>query len=622
MYQFPKWKYWLVGIVMLAALLFALPNIYGVDEALQIGRQDRLAMDAVAEQRLRDILQTKNVPIKDAYFEGDRLVLSFADDDAQLKARDAITLGTGKDYSVVLVDASAAPSWVRWLGLRPVGLGLDLRGGIHFMYEVDVDAAIAQTVDRLERDVRLLLRDKRIPYAAVASENGVLKITLRAADNLSTAVTEIGKIETGLVVTSEDSAAAPTISIALAPENIQERQKAALEQNITTLRSRVNELGVSEPLVQQQGRDRIVVELPGLKDPIEAKRILGSTATLEWHMVDEANDPYTAEQTKRIPIGSKLYKMREDGSPILLKRELIVAAEQMADARTSFQSGRPAVSITLDSQGGNAMLKNTQQNVGRRMGVLFIEKKHLAEGEQCDGVRTGEYCTQEDVISAATIQGVFGSKFEITGLSVGEARDLALLLRAGSLATPMYLIEQRVVGPTLGQDNIDNGIRAMLIGMGLTFAFMMFYYRWFGVVACVVLSANVVLLVAVLSFLSFMGAALSLPGIAGIVLTVGMAADANVLIYERIREELRMGNSPQASINAGFEKAFSAIADSNVTTLIAGIVLFAMGSGPIKGFAVTLVLGIATSLFTAILGSRALIQLIWGNRRRLVSLPV
>jgi preprotein translocase subunit SecD len=314
--------------------------------------------------------------------------------------------------------------------------------------------------------------------------------------------------------------------------------------------------------------------------------------------------------------------MRENGAPILLKRELIVAAEQMADARTNYQNGQPAVSITLDSRGGDAMFKNTQQNVGRRMGVLYIEKKHLAEGEQCSGVRSGEYCTQEDVISAATIQGVFGSKFEITGLSTGEARDLALLLRAGSLATPMFLIEQRVVGPSLGQDNIDNGIRAMLIGMALTFAFMAMYYRWFGVVACIVLTANVVLIIAVMSLLSMIGAALSLPGIAGIVLTVGMAADANVLIYERIREELRLGNSPQASINAGFEKAFSAIADSNITTLIAGIVLFAMGSGPIKGFAVTLILGIATSLFTAILGSRVLIQILWGNRQRLVALPV
>jgi preprotein translocase subunit SecD len=295
----------------------------------------------------------------------------------------------------------------------------------------------------------------------------------------------------------------------------------------------------------------------------------------------------------------------------------------MADARSTFDQGTPAVSVQLDARGGDAMLKNTQQNVGRRMGVLFIEKKRLAEGEVCKGTRNGDECTQEDVISDATIRGVFGPQFQITGLSAPEAQDLALLLRAGSLSSPMYLVEQRVVGPSLGQENVENGFLAMLIGMSLTFAFMIVYYRWFGVVACIVLTSNVVLLIGAMSLLgTVFGAALSLPGIAGIVLTVGMAADANVLIYERIREELRLGNSPQAAIHAGFDKAFSAIADSNVTTLIAGIVLFAIGSGPVRGFAVTLIIGIATSLFTAILGSRALIQSIWGNRRQLARLPV
>jgi len=359
--------------------------------------------------------------------------------------------------------------------------------------------------------------------------------------------------------------------------------------------------------------------LPGLKDANQAMRILGSTATLEWHMVDETNDAYEADRSKRVPIGSKLYKMHDDGRPILLKRELIVAAEQMADARTDFQNGRPAVSIKLDARGGDIMLKNTQQNVGHRMGVLYIEKKHLAPGELCKGVRVDEYCTQEDVISAATIQGVFGSNFQITGLGVSEARDLALLLRAGSLATPMYLVEQRVVGPSLGADNIKKGVFALSAGMLLTFLFMGIYYKAFGMVANVVLLSNIVLLAALLSML---GASLSLPGIAGLVLTVGMAADANILIYERIREELRLGNSPQASINAGFEKAFSAIADSNVTTLIAGVVLLAIGTGPIKGFAVVLTLGIITSLFTAIVGSRALVHLIWGRRARLERLSI
>jgi preprotein translocase subunit SecD len=619
MYQFPKWKYWLVAIVLVAGLLFALPTIFGQNSALQIGRQDRQKMDDVAEQRVRGILQAKNVSVKSTHIDGDRLVVTFIDIDAQMKARDALIEGASKEYSVVLADTSAAPGWMLDWGFKPLGLGLDLRGGIRFMYQVDIDAALAQTMDRLERDVRQTLRDKRIPYVSVINEKGTLNIVLRAAENLSAARALIEKIEPGLLVTVADSATAPGISIGLSPENIKERQTAALQQNITTLRSRVNELGVSEPIVQQQGRDRIVVELPGLQDPVAAKRILGSTATLEWHMVDEANDAYTAAQTKRIPIGSKLYSMRAGGNPILLKRELIVAAEQMADARTDFQNGQPAVSITLDARGGDAMLKNTQQNVGRRMGVLFIEKKHLAAGEQCKGAQAGEYCTQEDVISAATIQGVFGSKFQITGLDASEARDLALLLRAGSLATPMYQVEQRVIGPSLGKDNIEKGVKALVGGLLLTFLFMGIYYKAFGLVANLVLLANIVLLAAMLSIL---GAALSLPGIAGFVLTVGMAVDANILIYERIREELRIGNSPQAAINAGFEKAFSAIADSNVTTLIAGVVLLAIGTGPIRGFAVVLCLGIVTSMFTAIIGSRALVHLIWGRRAHLARLSI
>jgi preprotein translocase subunit SecD len=622
MHQFPKWKYWLVTIVVLAGLLFALPNVFLQDAALQVGQTNRqLKMDAPAEQKVRDILQAKNLPVKRSHFEGERLVLSFATEDLQKQARDAIEASAAKEYTVVLASTPGAPRWMLNLGLKPMGLGLDLRGGIHFMYEVDIQAAVSQTFDRLERDVRQTLRDKRISYVNVVNGKGSLTLTLREASDLGAAKAAIEKIEQGLVLSVDDSAS--SISITLSPENIRDRQTGALQQNITTLRSRVNELGggVSEPVVQQLGKDRIVVELPGLQDPIEAKRVLGSTATLEWHMVDEANDPYTAASTKRIPVGSKLYTMRDGGAPILLKRELIVAAEQMADAQTNHlsQSGLPAVSITLDSAGGAAMLKNTQQNIGKRMGVLYIEKKHLAAGEPCVGVQLGEYCTQESVISAATIQGVFGSKFEITGLGASEARELALLLRAGSLATPMYQVEQRVIGPSLGKENIEKGVTALVAGLLLTFLFMGVYYKAFGIVANVVLFANIVLLAGLLSAF---GAALSLPGIAGLVLTVGMAVDANILIYERIREELRLGNSPQASINAGFEKAFSAIADSNVTTLIAGVVLLAIGTGPIKGFAVVLTLGIVTSMFTAIVGSRALVHLIWGRRAKLTRLSI
>lgn len=618
MYQLPTWRYWLVLIVMVAGTLFALPNIFGDDPALQLVRDDRGAIDATGEQRLRGILDTAKVPIAASHLEEGRLVLRFDTVDRQLKARDVIGDATKQEFQIALTSEPRTPAWLRAMGFKPMSLGLDLRGGIHFMYEVDVAGAVTQALERMDRDIRTQLRDQRIPYASVVTKDGAIRVTLRDAANVAAVTKLIKTSDPGLTVTTQSSAEGPVIVVAMTPEQIKQRQDFAIQQNITTLRNRVNELGVSEPIVARQGGDRIVVQLPGLQDPNQAIRILGATATLEFRLVDEANDPYEAERTKRVPIGSKLYQRRE-GGPILVKRDIIVSGDQLTDATSAFAEGLPAVSVRLDERGGKEMLKTTQQNVGRRMAVVYIEKKRLAEGEPCKGTRNGEQCTEEEVINAATIQGVFSTNFQITGLQAGEAQELALLLRSGSLATANYLVEQRVIGPSLGQDNIANGKLAMLIGMALTFGFLILYYRGFGAIACVVLTANVVLLVAVMSMLQ---ASLSLPGIAGIVLTVGMAADANVLIYERVREELRAGNTPQASINAGFDKAFSAIADSNVTTLIAGIVLFAFGTGPIKGFAVTLVIGIATSLFTAVIGSRVLIQLIWGRRRKLAALPV
>lgn len=618
MYQFPTWRYWLVAIVMIVGTLFALPNVFGDDPALQLARDDRAAIDATGEQRIKGILDGKQVPAAASHIEEGRLVLRFASVDQQLKARDVILDATQQEYQIALTSEPRTPGWLRTLGFKPMSLGLDLRGGIHFMYEVDVKGALAQTLERLERDIRTQLRDQRIPFANVVTKDGAIRVTLRDAANLNTFASSLRKNDTSITVTTENGAEGPVIVVAMTPEQIKQRQDFAIQQNITTLRNRVNELGVSEPIVARQGADRIVVQLPGLQDPNQAIRILGATATLEFRLVDEANDPYEAERTKRIPLGSKLYQRRE-GGPILAKRDIIVSGDQLTDATSAFVDGLPAVSVRLDDRGGKEMLKTTQENVGRRMAVVYIEKKRLAPGEPCKGIRSSEDCTEEEVINAATIQGVFSSNFQITGLVAGEAQELALLLRSGSLATANYLVEQRVIGPSLGQDNITNGMRAMLIGMSLTFVFLILYYRGFGAIACIVLTANVVLLIAVMSMLQ---ASLSLPGIAGIVLTVGMAADANVLIYERVREELRLGNTPQASINAGFDKAFSAIADSNVTTLIAGVVLFAFGTGPIKGFAITLIIGILTSLFTAVIGSRALIQVIWGRRRRLAALPI
>jgi preprotein translocase subunit SecD len=408
------------------------------------------------------------------------------------------------------------------------------------------------------------------------------------------------------------------VTVRLRPEQVKQRQDFAIQQNITTLRNRVDELGVTEPIVARQGVDRITVQLPGVQDPNEALRVLGATATLEFRLVDEQGDVMAAERTGRAPLGSKLYHQR-NGTPVLLKRDVIASGEQLVDASSGFSEGQPAVYVKLDARGAAEMLETTRQNLGKPMAVVFIEKKRVAESEPCNGTRAGNECTEEEVISVATIRGVFSSNFQITGLMAGEARELALLLRAGSLAAPLYIVEQRTIGPSLGQDNVDAGFRALGIGLLGMFIFLAAYYRWFGVTASVVLMMNMVCLTALMGLLQ---ATLSLPGIAGIVLTVGMAADANVLIYERMREELRNGMSPHAAINAGFDKAFSAIADSNITTLIAGVVLFTFGSGPVRGFAVTLCLGILTSMFTAILGSRAIIHMIWGRRRKLDALPI
>jgi preprotein translocase subunit SecD len=618
MYQIPTWRYWLVGIVLAAGLLLALPNLFGDEPAIQVSRDDRGAIDAAGQTRILGFLDAAKIARNAAYIEEDRLVVRFSRVDEQIRARDAISDAAPGEYIVALTSASRSPTWIRALGMKPMSLGLDLRGGVHFMYEVDVGAAIDQGLQLLAQDVRSRLREERIPYQNVAVAGQTVRVALRAGADVAAARKLIQADDLGITLEQNESEGATEFLVAFTPERIKQRQDLAIEQNVTTLRNRVNELGVSEPIVTRQGLDRIVVQLPGVQDPNQAIRVLGATATVEFRLVDEANNPYEAQTTKRVPIGAKLYMTRE-GTPVLLKRDLIASGDQLTDATSGYAEGTPAVHVTLDARAGASMLKATQENLGRRMAVVYIERKRLEEGEACEGIRSGPSCTEEEAINVATIQGVFSSRFQITGLMATEAQELALLLRAGSLATPIDLVEQRTVGPTLGQDNIDSGQMALAIGSLLTFIFLALYYKAFGLVANVVLICNVILLVAVMSLLQ---ASLSLPGIAGIVLTIGMAADANVLIYERIREELRNGNSPQAAIHAGFDKAFSAIADSNITTLIAGIVLFVFGTGPIKGFAVTLVLGIFTSLFSAILCSRVFIDLIWGHRKRLATLPV
>jgi preprotein translocase subunit SecD len=566
-------------------------------------------------------LDAQQIPVRASYIEEGRLVLRFATTDEQIKARDVIETSAPGQYVVALTDVPRTPGILRAIGLKPMSLGLDLRGGVHFMYQVDVQGAIKVAIERFASDVRAQLRQARIGYTEVIAEGNAVRATLRPGADVEAARKLIQANDPGITISeaqTEGAEPATVLTIAYTPERLKQRQDLAIEQNITTLRNRVNELGVSEPIVARQGADRIIVQLPGVSDPNQAVRVLGATATVEFRLVDETNNPYEAETTRRIPIGSKLYRDSE-GRPLLLKRELIATGEQLTDATAGFSEGSPEVNVALDARGGQEMLEATRDNVGRRMAVVYIETKHLAQGEPCKGARTGDTCVEERVISAATIQSVLSSRFRITGLQSAEAHDLALLLRSGALAAPQTIVEQRSIGPSLGQDNINRGMMALAVGAVLTFIFLAVYYRAFGLIANVVLIMNVVLLIALMSLLQ---ASLSLPGIAGVVLTIGMAADANVLIYERIREELRLGNSPQSAISAGFDKAFSAIADSNVTTLIAGIVLFAFGTGPIKGFAVTLVLGIITSLFTAVICSRVMIDLIWGHRRRVAALPV
>ncbi len=619
MHNYPAWRLWLVAVVMLAALILALPNLFGEGPALHLSRDDRAAFTEQTQGAVTAILGSKGVPVAASWIEGDRLVLRFDDPTQQLAAREAIQQAAPREYLVALSTAPRMPGWLRATGLKPMSLGLDLRGGVYFLYEVDVAGAVKQLLSSMERDYRTLLREERIPFTAIQADgaDGV-RIGLRNGADVERVAAALRKQDSNVNLATDRLGEGGAVTVRLTPDQIKQRQDFAIQQNITTLRNRVDELGVTEPIVARQGVDRITVQLPGVQDPNEALRVLGATATLEFRLVDDQNDAAEAERLGRAPLGSKLYKMRS-GGPVLLKREVIASGEQLVDASSGFSEGQPAVFVKLDARGAAEMLDTTREHLGKPMAVVFIETKRLTEAEPCAGVRSGSECTEEEVISVATIRGVFSSNFQITGLLVGEARELALLLRAGSLAAPLYIVEQRAVGPSLGQDNVDRGFKALVIGLVGMFIFLAVYYRWFGVAASVVLFMNMVLLTALMSLLQ---ATLSLPGIAGIVLTIGMAADANVLIYERIREELRNGMSPHAAINAGFEKAFSAIADSNITTLIAGIVLFTFGTGPVRGFAVTLCLGILTSMFTAILGSRAIIYLVWDRRRKLEALPI
>ncbi len=610
MNQYPVWKYLLILLVVAVGVIYALPNLYGEDPALQITSSRGFELPIELATNVDDALVVEQIAVKSREQQGNRMLYRFNSTEDQIKAADVVRDALGDSYIVALNLAHATPDALRSIGGKPMTLGLDLQGGVHFLMQVDMDTARGQQLDRFVDDIRAVLRDEGIRYVSVRHEGNGLLIMLRSAEDRDKTMNLLRTDQSLQGLNMNELPAGETfgISATVQEQQLLALQQTALKQNITTLRNRVNELGVAEPVIQQQGADRVVVQLPGVQDTVEAKKIIGATATLEYRAVDESNDAFTASQTGRVPPESRLYT-DNNGNPVLLKKRLIVSGDQLIGASASFdqQTGQPSVSVTLDGVGSKRMLDFTRDNVGNRMAVVYIEQK--PNGRKI-----------EDVISVAVVREPFGKRFQTTGLgSIQEASQLSLLLRAGALAAPMEIVEERTVGPSLGADNVAQGFKAVVIGFVLVLLFMAVYYRVFGLVANLALFANLVLLV---SLLSMLGATLTMPGIAGIVLTIGMAVDANVLIFERIREEIRNGNTPQASIRAGYEKAFSTIADANITTLIAAFVLFLFGTGPVKGFAVTLSLGIVTSMFTAIMGTRAVINLIYGGQKRIRKLAI
>ena len=606
MNQYPLWKNLMVLAVLILGIWFALPNFYGEDPAVVISKENGQVFSESEVKEIEEYLQEQSSRYTSINQKSNQILLRFDQVEEQLFASESMRPYLGRSATVALSFAPRTPNWIDSLGLKPMSLGLDLRGGVHFKFQVDLGAAIEQRLNQYIADINKALIDKRI-RRSVTKQGNVINIEFSENNDLSIARTLIREIDPLLEIT-KISDIKPILQVQMTEDQLRERRDFAIQQNILTMRNRVNELGVAEPIVQRQGLDRIVVQLPGVQDPTQAERILGATATLEFRMVCENESAFEAEDKGRAPIGCELFADR-GGTPVLLKKKTIVSGNQLIDASQTFSEGRPAVSIRLDNKGSREMLETTKRNLNKPMAVLFIQQRQ--ETKRQNGELITSSVLDKEVINIATIRGVFSSQFQITGVSVSEANDLAILLRAGALAAPIFKVEEKTVGPSLGQDNINRGFQAMLIGLALVLVFMVIYYKGFGLIANIGLLVNLTLVMALLSLLQ---ASLTLPGIAGIVLTVGMAVDANVLIFERIREEIRIGNSPQASITAGYQKAFGTIADANITTLIAALVLFTFGTGPIKGFAVTLTLGIITSMFTAIIASRAIVNVVYGQR--------
>ncbi|WP_261153721.1 protein translocase subunit SecD [Serratia ficaria] len=606
--RYPLWKYLMLIVVILIGLLYALPNIYGEDPAVQITGARGVAASETTLDQVRTVLEKDHIASKSIALENGAILARFKDPDVQLRAREALMAELGDKFVVALNLAPATPTWLAMLGAEPMKLGLDLRGGVHFLMEVDMDTALSKLQEQTMDTLRSELREKGIPYASIRKlDNNGVEVRFRDDAARDQAISYIGPRQRDLVLSANGS---NTMKASLTDARLSEAREYAVQQNITILRNRVNQLGVAEPLVQRQGSDRIVVELPGIQDTARAKEILGATATLEFRLVN-TNADATAAANGRVP-GDSEVKNTRDGQPVVLYKRVILTGDHITDSTSSTDEyNQPQVNISLDSAGGTAMSNFTKDNIGKPMATLFVEYK---DSGKKDANGRAVLVKQEEVINVANIQSRLGNSFRITGIgNPNEARQLSLLLRAGALIAPIQIVEERTIGPTLGQQNITQGLEACLWGLVASIVFMVVWYRKFGMIATTALVANLVLIVGVMSLLP--GATLTMPGIAGIVLTLAVAVDANVLINERIKEELKNGRSVQQAIHEGYKGAFSSIVDANITTLITAIILYAVGTGSIKGFAITTAIGVATSMFTAIVGTRAIVNLLYGGKR-------
>ena len=620
MSDFPRWKYALVAIVLLFGIVYALPNAFPPVPAVQVQASHAAPLDATVQQKVADALKQQNIAYTGLAIDGDHLVANFANADVQAKASDVIKAALGDNYTVALNLAPTVPGWLRAIHAKSMPLGLDLQGGVHFLMAVDQDSVIDKQEERYADDIRNLLRQKNIRYDSVvraATRGQGINIALRSDADRNAAATAIANEYPDLNVNNGDSTGDRfMLSAVVKPQKLRQLALDAIRQNVGTLRNRVNALGVSEPVIQQQGENQIVVELAGMQNPAEAKKVIGAVATLEYHPgIGFPGDPQAveADRSKNVPPNARLYYERGTHRPVLVSKQIIVSGDQLADASsgTDQQSGMPKVDVTLTAAGAKKMLDFTSSNVGKPMAVVYVER--VTDTKMVDGKEVRTPRITEEVISDATIQGVFGKQFQTTGLSSPkEASELALLLKGGSLAAPVDIVSESALSPSLGQDNINKGFKAVMLGLALVLLAAAIYYKLFGLVADIALFFNLVILLAVMSLI---GVTLTMPGIAGIVLTLGMAIDANVLICERIREELRNGSTPHASIRAGYEKAWATILDANVTHLIAALALTTMGSGPIRGFGITLLIGILTSMFTSVTVTHAITALIHGHRK-------